>query len=136
MYFHLLYSLGGNSITDSGAGMLADALKVNQSLQNLRSAADSSYMSGIMHTMGVLHIMHIISNNGMYFHLLCSLDGNAITDKGAGMLADALEVNQSLQNLRSVAGASILYGVQVTQARNSKPDLCKYHCSLHSLQLL
>jgi len=35
---HLPYSLDGNSIADSGAGMLADALKVNQSLQNLRSA--------------------------------------------------------------------------------------------------
>ena len=41
-YFHLPYSLDGNGITDKGAGMLADALKVNQSLQNLRSVADSS----------------------------------------------------------------------------------------------
>ena len=39
--------------------MLADALKVNQSLQNLRSAADSSYMSEIMHTKGRSSLMHI-----------------------------------------------------------------------------
>ena len=65
--------------------------------------------------------MHIVSNNGMYFPDLYSLDGNGITDSGAGMLADALKVNKSLQNLRSVAGTSILYGVQVTQARNVKP---------------
>ena len=32
--------------------MLADALKVNKSLQNLRSAADSSHTSEIMHTIG------------------------------------------------------------------------------------
>ena len=37
-----LYSLDGNSITDYGAGMLADALKVKQSLQSLRSVAESS----------------------------------------------------------------------------------------------
>ena len=37
------YSLDGNSIRDNGAGMLADALKVNNmSLQTLRSVADSS----------------------------------------------------------------------------------------------
>ena len=91
--------------------MLADALKVNQSLQNLRSAADCSYTSGIMHTMGVLHLMHIVSNNGMYFHLLCSLDGNGTTDSGAGILADALKVNQSLQNLRSAADSSYTSGI-------------------------
>ena len=37
----MLYSLDGNEITDKGVGMLADALKVNQLLQNLRSVADS-----------------------------------------------------------------------------------------------
>ena len=37
---HLIYSLDGNIITDKGAGSLADALKVNQSLKNLRSVAD------------------------------------------------------------------------------------------------
>ena len=43
-----------------------------------------------------------------------SLDGNSITDKGAGMLADALKVNQSLQSLRSV---TVLYLVDVMHAR-------------------
>ena len=41
-YYYFLYRLDANSITDSGAGMLADALKVNQSLQNLRLVIESS----------------------------------------------------------------------------------------------
>ena len=39
----MLYSLDGNGITDKGVGMLADALKVNQSLQSLRSATTYIY---------------------------------------------------------------------------------------------
>ena len=74
--------------------MLADALKVNQSLQNLRSVAEPSIK--------ILYTCRIIILISCY-----SLDGNGITDKGAGMLADALKVNKSLQNLRSVAESSI-----------------------------
>ena len=37
-YFHLHYSVDSNGITEKGVCMLADALKVNQSLKNLRSA--------------------------------------------------------------------------------------------------
>ena len=58
-YFHLPYRLDGNGITDEGAGMLADTLKVNQSLQNLRSVSDSSItpcISGV-HTLSVLHLI-------------------------------------------------------------------------------
>ena len=48
-----------------------------------------------------------------YVFNCCSLDGNSIGDKGAGMLADALKVNQSLVNLRSV---TVLYLVYVMHA--------------------
>ena len=36
------FSLGSNKITGDGVGMLADSLKVNQSLKNLRSVVESS----------------------------------------------------------------------------------------------
>jgi len=36
IHFGYLYSLSVNLITDKGAGTLAEALKVNKSLQNLR----------------------------------------------------------------------------------------------------
>lgn len=40
------YSLDGSDVTHKGAGLLADALKMNQSLQNLRSVVVSpSYIS-------------------------------------------------------------------------------------------
>ena len=49
--FHFPYSLDGNRIRDTWAGMLADALKVNQSLQSLRSATD--ILGEIWYTLGV-----------------------------------------------------------------------------------
>ena len=74
--------------------MLADVLKVNKSLESLRSVT-------------ALYSVCAIVVIGMFFNC-CSFDGNSITDKGAGMLADALKVNQSLQNLRSVSESSIV----------------------------
>ena len=44
--FHLLFSLDGNNVTTKGVGMLADALKMNQSLQSLRSVVESSACQG------------------------------------------------------------------------------------------
>ena len=46
----------------------------------------------------------------IFTHLPFSLDSNRIADRGAGMLADALKVNQSLQNLRSATVSSITLG--------------------------
>ena len=93
------YSLDGNGITDKGFGILAKALKVNKSLESLRSVT-------------ALHSVCAIVVIGMFFNC-CSLDGKSIRDKGAGMLADALKVNQSLVNLRSV---TVLYLVYVMHA--------------------
>ena len=56
--------------------------------------------------LGVLWLIHVIL--AVKFHPLYSLDDNHIKDNGAGMLADALKVNQSLQNLRSVAESFIM----------------------------
>ena len=50
---------------------------------------------------------------GMFFNC-CSLDGNSIRDKGAGMLADALKVNQSLENLRSVTVLYLVYAMHAS----------------------
>ena len=52
--------------------------------------------------MTVLRLMHKVVLV-VKFYPLCSLDGSGITNSGAGVLADFLKVNQSLQNLRSVA---------------------------------
>lgn len=40
LLFIFFYSFDSNSLRDKGAGMLAKALKMNQSLQNLRSVTD------------------------------------------------------------------------------------------------
>ena len=57
--------------------------------------------------MTVLRLMHKVVLV-VKFYPLCSLDGSGITNSGAGVLADFLKVNQSLQNLRSVAESSII----------------------------
>ena len=60
-----------------------------------------------MYTLNVIHVwvLHLMRFISM---ILYSLDGNSITHNEAGMLADVLKVNQSLQNLRSVAESSII----------------------------
>ena len=62
-----------------------------------------------IHDIGVLHMTYCIIS----FIPAYSLGGNTITDKGAGMLADALKVNRSLQNLWSVAEFSFVYIVDI-----------------------
>ena len=112
-----LYSLDGNGITDKGAGMLAKALKVNRFLQNLRSATALYYRS--MSCMPAACDIVVSSMFSRY-----SLDGNRITNKGVGMLADALKVNQSLESLRSVTALYFLHAS------------CMCHCSYRYVFML
>ena len=53
-----------------------------------------------------------------------SLDDNGITDKGAGILADALKVNKSLESLRSVTALYLVYVLHAS-------GMC--HCSYRQL---
>ena len=80
----------------------------------------------------VLVSLHPVTFSNVFYYCLvvsnavslaCSLDGNDITDKAAGMLADALKVNQTLQYLRSVAEPFII-------------TWCIYHAYLHGDMLL
>lgn len=61
-----------------------------------------------MHTIHI-RIVHSSFDAQEHFHLLHSLDGTNMTARGAGMLAVALKVNQSLQNLRSEADAYVVH---------------------------
>ena len=77
----------GNNIGDEGAKALAEALKVNQGLQdlNLTCRKNDTY--------------YFISASLFPSFHWPSFIGNNIGSEGAKALAEALKVNQSLQNL-------------------------------------
>ena len=77
--YFISLSLDSNSLTDNGAGMLADALKVNQSMQNLRSVPVihnrcNAFTPGV-HAIGILCLMCVSQQlNLLSYHGWSSFD--------------------------------------------------------------
>ncbi|RUP49916.1 hypothetical protein BC936DRAFT_140982 [Jimgerdemannia flammicorona] len=86
MRIYLILSSVDNGIGENGASTLAEALKMNTSLQNLNLA---------------VHILctHVGDLHGRNHYEQSSSKGNTISEKGARALAEALKMNTSLQTL-------------------------------------
>ena len=88
--FSLISSLSWNKITDVGASVLGEMLKVNQSLKELE---------------WVVHVLledSQLQSNWCHLYPTFSLSGNTIFDLGASVLSEMLKVNQSLKELEWV----------------------------------
>ena len=92
-WYLLLYlnSLCGNRITHRGVAVLAEMLKVNESLVKLK---------------WVENTFDCMKHIGAFCPIF-SLSGNGISDRGASVLGEALKVNKSLRELKWVAPTTL-----------------------------
>jgi hypothetical protein len=96
----LLRSLKENNLGPEGGKAIAEALKVNMSVQNIKSAQNLIFLT--------FHIPETYSSGGplvlTYFVLwllsFCSLYDNKLGPEGGTAIAEALQVNTSVQNIK------------------------------------
>jgi len=91
-YPHLVsLNLYGNNIDDDGARYIADALKVNHSLEELNLRDNKISADGAKQIAYALKVNHSLKS--------LNLGNNKIGDEGAKQIADALKDNHSLEEL-------------------------------------
>ena len=108
MYYNtlLLHSLSNNEIGSEGATVLADALQVNQSLRKLKYVTAYIFPKTCMLSCQIIISTHLTSQLGMFTilykfcHFHYSLYHTSLSDSGAIALANALQQNMSLEELK------------------------------------
>lgn len=91
--------LGYNVITSKGAAIVADALKLNTTLEEL------DFHNNRVSDLGVHSLAEVLSTNNSILKAL-GLGSNGITDKGAEHLAEMLKTNRTITWL-ALAGNQI-----------------------------
>ena len=86
--------MNGNGMGDEGAASLAEALKVNTTLQSTRCASKALVLAFAHKRQRPLTL------NAIFVGIIHSLNGNQMKAEGAAFLAEALEVNTTLQSIR------------------------------------
>ena len=108
MYYNtlLLHSLSNNEIGSEGATVLADALQVNQSLRTLKYVTAYLLTNLHVYTCQIIISTHLTNQLGMFTilykfcHFHYSLYHTSLSDSGAIALANTLQRNMSLEELK------------------------------------